>query len=433
MAMTRLAFIIVVMAALTAGAAEKGGKAWWPQFRGPDAAGIGEGRTPVEFGPGQREIWKAAVGSGLSSPAVWEGRIFLTEFDRTNRQLATLCLDRRTGKVLWRRTVEAAQIEKVHEISNPAAPTPATDGERVYVYFGSYGLVSYDLKGNPRWEKRLPPAENPYGVASSPIVAGDLVVINHQGKDAYLLAVNRRDGRTVWKTDRSLFKFGWSTPVRWRHDGIDEIVVLGGDFQPNQRLMAYNLADGAERWWVAGLPPCGKSTPVAGGGLLFFAAPDIIMEPVAIKRNPERAEQLYANNHSRVTAVRPGGKGEVNETNVAWSEHKGTPGVPSPLYSKGRLYTFLNGGIVYCREAQTGKLLYSGRLGAPGDYYSSPVAADGKVYIASAEGEVTVLDAGEELKVLARNKLDSGILATPAVADGKIYVRTESYLYAFGN
>jgi outer membrane protein assembly factor BamB len=235
---------------------------------------------------------------------VWDGRIFLTEFDRATNRLATLAIDRRTGKVLWRQTVVPERIEKVHEISSPAGATPATDGERVYVYFGSYGLVAYDLDGNQKWERRLPVPENPYGAVASPIVAGDLLVVNHQGKDAYLLGVNRRDGKTVWKTDRSSFQFGWSTPVHWRHDGIDEIVVLGGDFQPDQRLMAYNLADGAERWWVGGLPPCGKSTPVIGDGLVFFAAPDIILERAAERRNPERAAQFYANNSARVAAVR---------------------------------------------------------------------------------------------------------------------------------
>jgi len=374
-----------------------------------------------------------AVGSGLSSPSVWGGRIFLTEFDRTNKQLATLCIDRRTGKVLWRRTVTAEAIEKVHEIGSPAASTPATDGERVYVYFGSYGLVCYDLDGNLKWERRLPIPENPYGAVASPIVAGDLVVLNHQGRDAYLLAINRRNGRTVWKTDRSLFQYGWSTPVHWRHDGIDEVVVLGGDFKPNQRLMAYNLSDGAERWWVGGLPPCGKSTPVIGDGLLFLAAPDIILEPVAEKSNPERAAQIYANNAARVMAVRPGSTGELSQANIAWSERKGVPGVPSPLYYNGRLYTFKDGGLVFCRVAETGELLYSERMGALGYYYSSPVAADNKVYIASADGVVVVLDAGEELKILATNKLDGAILATPAIVEGNIYVRTESHLYAFGN
>ncbi|MEX2264055.1 MAG: PQQ-binding-like beta-propeller repeat protein [Bryobacteraceae bacterium] len=428
-----IALLATVVLSRFAGAAENGGKVWWPQFRGPNSSGVGEGRPPVHFGPNQKVLWKIAVGSGLSSPSVWAGRIFLTEFDRTNKQLATVCIDRRTGKVLWRRTVAAGEIEKVHEIGSPATPTPATDGERVYVYFGSYGLVCYDLDGNQQWEKRLPLPENPYGAVASPIVAGELVVLNHQGKDSYLLGVNRRDGRTIWKTDRSSFQYGWSTPVHWRHGGIDEIVVLGGDFKPNQRLMAYNLADGAERWWVGGLPPCGKSTPVIGGGLLFLAAPDIILEPAAERRNPDRAAQFYANNAARVLAVRPGTRGDVSQTNIAWSESRGVPGVPSPLYYNGRLYSFRNGGIVFCRVAKTGKLVYSGRLEALGEYYSSPVAADHKVYIASAEGVVVVLDAREELKVLARNKLDGAILATPALVDGKIYVRTESHLYAFGN
>lgn len=433
--MTRASWIAVatVLLASFAGSAQNAGKVWWPQFRGPNSSGLGEGRPPVHFGPSQNVRWKTAVGSGLSSPTIWEGRIFLTEFDRSNKQLATLCIDRRTGKILWRHTVAAEAIEKVHEISSPAASTPATDGERVYVYFGSYGLVCYDLDGNLKWEKRLPIPENPYGAVSSPIVAKDFLVLNHQGKDAYLLAVNRRDGQTVWRTDRSMFQYGWSTPVHWRHDGIDEIVVLGGDFKPNQRLMAYNLSDGAERWWVGGLPPCGKITPVIGDGLLFLAAPDIILEPVAEKSNPERAAQIYANNAARVMAVRPGSTGELSHANIAWSERKGVPGVPSPLYYKGRLYTVQNGGIVYCRDAKTGELVYSGRLGALGYYYSSPVAADNKVYIASADGVVVVLDAGEQLKILTTNKLDGAILATPAIIDGNIYIRTENHLYAFGN
>jgi len=404
----------------------------WPQFRGPNSSGLGVGKPPVQFGPDQNVRWKTAVGPGLSSPIIWEARIFLTEFDPTKKQLATLCIDRRTGKILWRRVVVPEQIEKVHEISSPAGSTPVTDGELVYVYFGSYGLLAYDMNGNMKWEKRLPLPENPYGAVSSPIIAGELLVLNHQGKDAYLLGLNRRNGSTVWKTDRSRFQYGWSTPVYWRHEGIDEIVVLGGDFNPDQRLMAYNLSDGAERWWIGGLPPCGKSTPVIGGGLLFLAAPDIILETRAEMGNPERAAQFYAKNAARVTAVRPGGKGEVNQTNIAWSEKKGVPGVPSPLYYNGRLYTFQNGGIVYARVASTGELVYTGRLGAPGYYYSSPVAADNKVYIASEEGVVVVVEAGEQLKVLATNKLDGAILATPALAEGNIYVRTENQLYAFG-
>src|SRR5262245_39026488 len=433
--MTRASLIILLVTAILstfAGATQNSGKAWWPQFRGANSSGLGEGKPPVNFGPDQDVLWKTAVGPGLSSPIIWEGRIFVTEFDRANKQLATLCIDRRTGKTLWRRTVAPEQIEEVRPISSPAGSTPATDGERVYVYFGSYGLVCYDLDGNLKWERRLPLPENPYGATASPIVAGELLVLNHHGKDAYLLGVNRRDGKTVWQTDRSLFKFGWSTPVRWRHDGIDEIVVLGGDFNPNQRLMAYDLATGAERWWVSGLPPCGKSTPVIGGGLVFLAAPDIILEQAAEKRNPEKAAQFYAKNANRLMAIRPGSTGEVAQANIAWSDRKGVPGVPSPLYYNGRLYTFKDGGLVYCRVANTGEMLFEERLGTLGYYYSSPVAADNRIYIASAEGVVTVIDAGAELNVLATNKLDGTILSTPALAGGNIYVRTENHLYAFG-
>src|SRR5215831_6159888 len=145
--MTKTSLIIIlalVVLLACAGAADDGGKLSWPQFRGPNSTGIGDGKPPVEFGSDKNVLWKAAVGSGLSSPVIAKGRIFLTEFDRATNQLATLCLDRRTGKILWRRTVAAAEIEKVHQMSSPAAPTPATDGECVYVYFGSYGLVTYD-------------------------------------------------------------------------------------------------------------------------------------------------------------------------------------------------------------------------------------------------------------------------------------------------
>lgn len=420
------------MATAVVSGSARGVELWWPQFRGPNASGIGDGKPPVHFGPNQNLQWKTAVGAGLSSPIIWAERVFLTEFDPDSQKLATVCIDRGTGKTLWRRELSVEKVEKVHQISSPAGPTPATDGERVFVYFGSYGLLCYDLDGNLKWERKLPLPENPYGATASPVIVKELLVFNHQGKDAYLMGINRRDGQTVWRTDRSAFKFGWSTPVYWRHDGIDEIVVLGGDFEPNQRLMTYDLATGAERWWVAGLPPCGKSTPVLGNGLVFFAAPDIILEQAAEKRNPEKAAQFYTKNKNTLMGVRPGGTGEVAQANIAWSDRKGVPGVPSPLYYNGRLYTFKDGGLIYCRDADTGKLLYDERIGTLGYYYSSPIAADNRIYIASAEGVVTVIDAGPKLSVLATNKLDGGILATPALAGGNIYVRTESHLYAFG-
>src|SRR5260370_1510969 len=172
------------------------GAAEWPQFRGPNSSGIGDGKPPVEFGPSQNVVWKTAVGAGLSSPMIAKGRVFLTEFDRPAKQLATLCIDQRTGKILWRRTVAPAEIENVHDISSPAAPTPATDGERVYVYFGSYGLVSYDFDGKLLWERRPPLPQDIHGAGAPPILSRDLLVLTHPGKEAYLLGVSRRAGRT---------------------------------------------------------------------------------------------------------------------------------------------------------------------------------------------------------------------------------------------
>jgi outer membrane protein assembly factor BamB len=157
-----IAFLAAIVLSSLTGAAQSdkvGGKPSWPQFRGPNASGIGTGKPPVQFGPGEKVLWKTAVGPGLSSPIVWNGRIFVTEFDSTNKQLATLCIDQLTGKILWRRTVAPETIEKVHQISSPAGSTPVTDGERLFVYFGSYGLIAYDRDGNMLWEKRLPDPE----------------------------------------------------------------------------------------------------------------------------------------------------------------------------------------------------------------------------------------------------------------------------------
>ena len=167
--------------------------------------------------------------------------------------------------------------------------------------------------------------------------------------------------------------------------------------------------------------------------MVFLAAPDIILEQAAEKRNPEKAAQFYAKNKNTLMALRPGSTGEIAPSNVAWSERKGVPGVPSPLYHNGRLYTVKDGGLVFCREAATGKLLYEERLGTLGYYYSSPVAAQDRIYFAAADGVVTVIGAGATFEVLSTNKLDGAILATPAIVGGSLDVRTETHLYAFGD
>ena len=360
---------ITLLAVAVLGAADKNPKPWWPQFRGPNSSGLGGGKPPVHFGPGQNVLWKTAVGSGLSSPIVWGERIFLTEFDRTSKQLATLCIDRRTGKILWRRAVAAEKIEEVHELGSPAAPTPATDGERVYVYFGSYGLLCYDLDGNLKWERRLPLPENPYGATASPIVAGELLVLNHQGKDAYLLAVNRRDGRTVWKTDRSSFQYRMvdSRALASRRDRRD--------CRAGRRLRAEPAPDGIRpRDWsgaMVGRQDCrraGKARRSLAAVCCSWPRRTLFWSHAAEKRNPDRAAQFYANNAARVMAVRPGGTGEVTADEYRLVGEEGCARRSftavlqrTPLYFQERRDRFLSSGrdrqVVVQRTAGSPRLL----------------------------------------------------------------------------
>jgi outer membrane protein assembly factor BamB len=466
----------------------------WPQFRGPNGWGIAadEGKLPVRFGPDSHMLWKTPLPEGNSSPCLWGEKVFVTAFDKQKQLLETLCLDRRTGQILWRRPAPpVAKIEtSLHPTNGPATPTPATDGQRVYVYFGSYGLLAYDLNGHEQWHKPLPAPGTTFGSGSSPILAEELLLLACQGKDACLLAVQRHTGTTVWKKDRLRFGVGYSTPLL-RQSGMVMEVILA---QP-RGVTAYDAKNGAELWWFGGLLGGGIPSPALGGELLFAVAhfpggdpddrmqfpdfdellkkydankdghlgekevpadlilfdrgsPDpkdnITMEDLfgSVDKNRDgklsRQEWLdaaarYAKIESALVAFRPGGTDELAKEQLVWKEKRALPEVPSPLWYQGRLYLVKNGGIASCYEALSGKLLYRQRLGADGFFYASPVAGDGKIYAASYNGTVVVFAAGDQCRVLARNRLGESIVATPALADGKLYVRTKDYLYAFGN
>lgn len=506
-----LALLTAAASAAAPAAAADGAVSRWPQFRGPGGSGIADGKhaVPWEFGLSQNLLWTAALPAGHSSPVVWGDRIFLTGFLEGENRLETLCLDRGSGRILWRKSVTAAQIEKSHALNNPAAPTPVTDGTRVFSYFGSYGLVAYDFEGRERWTRPLPMAKNIFdqGTGTSPILAGDRLILDvHLEKESYLLAVHGVDGRDVWKIPKPEAHGGWATPLTWT-EGPDALV---GVLNPG-RFTAHDLADGRPRWWLGGLPPQTCATPVAGEGSLYLSASgmqgeaeNVTLPPtfdeilrhdanrdgrIALDEIPEtllvtdrrasggvgnlplrrwlpffskgdadptkprsetspttwdraawdkalRASTEFLEGplmQSRVLAVRTGGRGDVTDSHVEWSDARGVPEVPSPLLYRGLVYQVKNGGIVLCRDAKTGARVFQARLGAPGGYYASPIAANGRVYAASDTGVVVVFEAGDALRVLARNDLGEPILATPAVADGILYVRTTSHLYAFGS
>jgi outer membrane protein assembly factor BamB len=463
----------------------------WPQFRGPNCSGLAaEGQNPpAEFGPKQNLLWKTPVPRGHSSPCIWADNIFLTGFDKDKKKLQVFCIDRISGNIRWSRIVPAKEIEWVHPVSSPAASTPATDGERVYVYFGSFGLVSYDFEGKQQWAVPLPIPETGFGSGTSPIVFGELVILNrHEEKEPYLLAVDRKSGETAWKQSRQPKMESRSTPVLWEK----QLVI-----HRYGEIVACDPADGNHIWSVSAATT-GVSTLVIGNNILFvgawtnFGEPDLLVElpdfqafvkqydkdgdmkisesefpdDLPFSRRPEagniehtqwyikRSVQRFDRNRDGLLnetewkrivawslelpqdhglmAIKLGGKDDVTSTHILWQEKTNVPEVPSPLYYDGRVYMIKNGGIVSCMDAETGELLYRERLGAAGLYCSSPICADGRIYIASGNGVITVFKAGDTLEILARNDMGEKVIATPAVVNNKLYVRTVKHMYAFG-
>jgi outer membrane protein assembly factor BamB len=469
----------------------------WPQFRGPAGTGIAAAgvKAPVEFGPGKKQLWRIAVPSGHSSPAIWGDRIFLTAFDKDRKMLVVMAFDRRNGKILWQKEVPSPSIEEVHEISSPATATPALDGERVYVYFGSNGLHSFDMEGKLIWSVSLPVAQAGFGSGTSPILTGENVILSRdEGEHPYLLAVDRKTGSKIWKQKQYLgergFVSGHATPVLWK----DSIVMHRAG-----EVVGFDSKTGERKWWIS-VGTQGPGTPSPGVDALYVGtwmtrgeedlrvplplfdellklhdkdgngklSKDEFPTNIQMRRRVDlegvpgaaaflgdwvfdpftdsnkdgfldagewaKLRERFANapEHGLI-AIKPGGDGDLTKTNIAWREPKGVPEIPSPLELEGRVYAVTNGGIVTVVEAKTGKLIYRARLGAGGGYFSSPVAADGKVYFASGEGVISVVAPAEQLNVIARNDLGEPIYATPAIVDNKIYVRTSKHLYAFGD
>jgi outer membrane protein assembly factor BamB len=461
----------------------------WPQYRGPGGGGIAAAAAPVEFGPKQNLLWNVAMKTGHSSPSIWDDRIFLTGFDAASKELEVSAFDRRDGHVLWRRVVPAAEIEKVHEVSSPATATVAADPERIYAYFGSAGLFCYDHAGKPVWGRPQPAAKVSFGSGASPLLAGDAVILARDDQESRITALDRKTGKTLWEEKlggQGMFA-GHATPLAWK----DQVLL----HRPGE-VVAFDLKTGARKWWVKVASQGTGTPVIDGDMLFVGAwgsDPDLrdpvptwddlikkydkdgngslskeeFPDDLAIARRVDAGKtrgavvtfkqffrQLDFNNDGQIAkaewdfaskmftqpmpypagllAIRLGGEKEMTKQSVAWSEARAVPEVPVPLAYRGRVYAVTNGGIVTALDEASGKLIYRGRLGAGGLYYSSPVAAGDCLYFASSEGVVSVVKAGDKLEVLARNDLAEPIYATPAVVAGKLYVRTTSYLYAFG-
>jgi outer membrane protein assembly factor BamB len=448
----------------------------WPQFRGPNAAGVSEDTSPpTEFGPDKNVVWKTTLPPGHSSPSIAGDKIFVTAAE--NDKLFTIAMDRPTGKILWRREAPRPRKQVIERPANsPVSGSPVSDGRNVYVFFQDFGLLGYGPDGNELWRMPLGPFNNPFGHGASPILAGATLLMNvDHDVDSFLLALDKQSGRVLWRTERPHAQRGYATPILYRaKDGQEQVVVAG-----SYRLSGYDLKTGKEIWWVRKLPWQIKPTPIIADDVIYFTtyagesepgdqeivAPfpdalakldqnkdrklskDEIDDPRAKARfdeyldlddsgfmeerdwNQYRDRRLGEN---ALRAYRLGGEGDLTESNFLWKQSKTLPNVPSPLFYRGVLYTLKEGGIFSSFDPKTGAILKQARIaGALDDYYASPVAADGKIYTISEGGKAAVIQAGAQWEILRLNDMNDGAKATPAFADGKMYLRTYNTLYCF--
>ncbi|PYR74541.1 MAG: hypothetical protein DMF86_18205, partial [Acidobacteria bacterium] len=411
-------------------AAEK----YWPQWRGPYATGVSKtADPPIEWSETKNVRWKVEIpGRGSASPVVWGDRIFVLSAVPSGADAAAahqprggvrpavphryvvVALDRKTGKVIWQRT---ARESTPHEGSHPdngtyASSSAITDGQRVYAFFDSEGLYAYDMDGTLLWNKDLGDKKmrNEFGEGCTPVLYGDRIVVvwDHQGP-SFIVALDKMTGKELWRTERQEID-SWATPLVVEEGGRAQVITSG-----MSRLRSYDVETGKLVWEGPGLTMNPIPSPVYGDGVVFATS--------GFRGNSLKAIRLAD------------AKGDIGATNaVAWSLNHDTPYVPSPLLYDGILYLLKsNSGLLSAYDAQTGKPHYQlQRLENVPNVFASPVGAGGRIYVPGREGTTIVLRAGSSYEVLAKNTLDDGFDASPALVDHDIYLRGYKYLYAVG-
>jgi outer membrane protein assembly factor BamB len=403
---------------------------------------------------------------GSSSPIVTGKHLFLTGYEGTKRLV--LCFDALTGEILWRREVQSVRSERHTPPNGPATPTPVTDGVNVYVFFPEFGILCYSVEGQERWRVPLGPFDPPHGMATSPVLAGGNVVLAaDQVRDSFVAAFDAASGGLVWKVTRPSLVGGYSTPVVYEPPGEPAQVVVSGPLE----LIAYSVETGEEQWSAPRTGVMPISVPVFGGGLFFVnngAVPPFEDLAVTFKadRNkdgrlspeefPDPAfqgavlaiDRVYGNGDGTIdqqewdgalrlmqgmnslVAIRPG-RSVAAEGREGWRLTKGLADIPSPLFYQDSLYMIRDGGVLTRLNPRTGEIVKQIRLrDALDKYFASPVAGDGKVYLTSQAGKISVVRADTD-EILAMNDLGEECYATPAIANGGIYLRTAGTLYFF--
>ena len=395
----------------------------WPEFRGPDGTGVAaRANVPISWSETENVRWRVPVhGRAWSSPVILGQQIWLTSATPDGKQLFALAFDKDTGKTLFDlKLFDVATPQFAHSFNTYASPSPVIEAGRVYVTFGSPGTAAIDTKsGKVLWERRDLECNHFRGAGSSPILFRDMLIMHFDGSDVqYVVALDKKTGKTIWKTARSVdfkdvepsgkikadgdFRKAFATP-QIVMSGTTPVLVSSG----SMAAYGYDPFTGKELWRLEERTSFSASTrPVAGHGLVFYST---------------------GFNTGQVLAVKVDGRGDVTNTHVAWRSTRGAPKKPSPLLVGDLLYTINDNGVITCLEAKTGTEVWTGRV--TDSYSASPIAAGGRIYFFSEDGKATVIEAGRTFKMLAENTLADGFMATPAIDGSALYLRTKTHLY----
>ena len=393
----------------------------WPQWRGPMLNGVSnEKNLPVKWTPEENVAWKVAMpGLSGSTPIIWRDRVFLSVAEGDN--LALWCVDKNKGEVLWKQPLGAGNVKlRKHNMSSPS---PVTDGRAVYVITGTGIFKAFDFAGKEIWTRDIQKEYGSFGLnwgySSSPLLFEDSLYVQvlhgmKTDEPSYVMRIDKKNGKTLWKVDRATNAIrespdSYTTPGLLRYGKTTEIVITGGDC-----VTGHDPATGKELWRANGLNP--ENNPF----YRIVASPIIFNEIIYA---PTRVKPLLA--------LRAGGRGDVTSSHVLWSTANG-PDVPTPVTDGKYFYIINDKGIVWCLDAKTGAEVYGQQRLKPGTYSASPVLADGKIYITDEDGLTTVIAAGPKFEVLAENPLNEFCLSSPAISDGKLFIKTSGHLYAIG-
>jgi len=434
-------FIVLLLTAVQVNAKPGPSEGSWPQWRGPSGQGTTtEKNLPSEWGAGTNIKWKTSIpGRGHSSPIVWGNKIFLTtaiegevvpgakavkhmDGDKEyvhpdsvgadhKQQFKVVCIDRVSGKILWQQTAfEGTPYDDRHRKSSFASSTPTTDGKMVYAFFGTEGLYAFDMNGKLKWKVDLGKlATVGMGTGTSPVLFGNVVIVQcdeENGTASFIVGIDKETGKEVWRTPRKV-QMSWSTPLLVRTTKRAELIASGSEF-----VISYDPATGKELWSHKGVESNAVPSPVANDSMVFISAGF----PAKI-----------------AMAIPLGGSGDLAE-NITWRYAKGTAYVPSPILYGDYLYLTSDRGVLTCLDAKTGEVKYEGgRVPVPATFTASPIAFDGKILLTSEDGDTFVVKAGPKHEVVGTNSVGEPVYASPAIAEGNIFIRGERNLYCIGS